>query len=127
MLREETIRAFKPDPSPLRVRAAGPQPAAQLLGEHRRVRRLFAMLDDVGAYAAGYAAGTRLLAQSWTRISEFLQQAGGPGDCGQPCLIQNLDEHVSVHEPGSPGWWRAVRAAAQACEEHYARLLAHGE
>jgi hypothetical protein len=85
------------------------------------------MLDDVAAYADAYAAGTRLLAQSWARIAEFMQQAGLSRDCGPPCAIRGVGDRVSEHEPGSPGWWQAVRAAGRACDEHYARLLANRE
>jgi hypothetical protein len=72
--------------------------------QHRRIRRLFVVLDDVARYAAGNAS-TAMLAHTWDRISDLLVST-------DDLLLRASVRRVSEHEPGSQLWWAAIRAVA---------------
>jgi hypothetical protein len=90
--------------------AGDDQPA----GQRERIRRLFAVLEDVARYAAGYAR-SEMLADTWARIGDLLQQPGGPASI--TTAVRTAAERVGDHEAGSASWWRAVWATAKAWED----------
>jgi hypothetical protein len=105
----------------------GPRPdgtSARLSAERRRIVRLFAMLDDVATYTAAYT-DTRLLGQSWARISEFLlhadELAGRCSGRGRCAVIRAIDR-AGRAEVGTAAWWAAVRTARMVSERHFADL-----
>ena len=83
----------------------------------QRVRRLFAVLDDVGHYAAGYAS-TRMLATAWDRISELLLQAD---DLAMQAAVADVDRQAV----GSAAWWLAIRRVARAVDRPAFQPLSH--
>ncbi len=89
----------------------------------QRVRRLFAVLDDVGYYAAGFAS-TRMLATAWDRISELLLQAD---DLAMRAAVADVDRQ----DVGSAAWWLAIRRVSRAFDDRHLPLycgpqLRHG-
>jgi len=96
------------------VHRAGQLAGGLISAEHRRLRRLFATLDDVG-HDASSRTSTWMVAQCWDRISELVLQTG------DAALARGV-RAVGEHEVGSPAWWRAVGQVAAATDAHFRRI-----
>ena len=96
------------------VHRAGQLTAGLISAEHRRLRRLFATLDDVG-HDTSSRTSTWMVAQCWDRISELVLQTG------DAALARGV-RAVGEHEVGSPAWWRAVGQVAAATDAHFRRI-----
>lgn len=94
--------------------AAFPAGAADL----RRIRRLFAVLDDVAHYTADNA-GSRMLAHAWDRLSDLLLQSDDP-------RLRAAVHAVSEQTPGTSGWWASTRAVAAICADRHFALTSGG-
>lgn len=95
------------------------QPAGQLAAgltsaEQRRLRRLFATLDDVGHNTSGRTS-TWMVAQCWDRVSELVLQTGD-------AALASGVRAVREHEVGSSDWWRAVGQVAAETDAHFRRI-----
>jgi hypothetical protein len=114
-----------------------------ILGDHKRMVRLFAALDDAARYmAAGVGGGClpdSMLATMWERIATLL---GLHADAEQEiCFLpmfgrrrgrlteladavadlNDMREAIAetrLQDPGSPAWWRAVNAARRSACDH---------
>lgn len=86
--------------------------------EQRRIRRLFAVLDDVAHYTAGNA-GTRMLVHAWDRITDLLLAS-------EDLSLRAAVRAVAEHEAGSSGWWHSVRVVTRIVDEHHAGLTSGG-
>jgi aminopeptidase-like protein len=87
---------------------------AVVWADQRRLRRLFAVLEDVADYTAGYGS-TKMLAQAWDMIGELVLQIEDAG-------ILTAVAIVGEHEVGSSGWWLAISAVADVVDEQYRGL-----
>lgn len=90
---------------------AGQLAAGLIKAEQRRVRRLFATLEDVSYYTSGHASSW-MLGQCWDRIADLLLQTG------DRTLVAAV-RAVAEHDVGSSGWWHAVGQAATATDAHF--------
>lgn len=90
---------------------AGQLAAGQITAEQRRVRRLFATLDDVDHYTSGHASSW-MLGQCWDRIADLMLQTG---DRALGAAVRAVAEH----DVGSSAWWHAVGQAATATDAHF--------
>jgi hypothetical protein len=94
------------------LRAASTQPArdgGDAAARTQRIRRLLAVLEDVGHYSASHAS-PRMLASAWDRVGELLLASG------DPVLTANATE-VARHEVGTTRWWLAVRKLTRAIDD----------
>jgi hypothetical protein len=114
-------------------------------GEHRRIVRLLAALDETARYAAprdGRGPGPDwILAAMWARIADLLDlhadaelqvcypaafgcRAGGDREAESAiAVLDDLRAAVAetrLHDAGGPAWWRAVNAARKASTDHIA-------
>jgi len=97
---------------------AGPAVIDAGTAEHRRARRLLAVLDDVAQYTAGNTS-TDMLAQAWDRILDLL---GDSPDLHLRAALRAVGEQVV----GSPGWWRSIRTVASMLDEGRPQLASGG-
>lgn len=109
-----------------------------VMADHRRIRRLLRTLDDA-ARASSQSGSAWVLAHVWQRLAELLQVHTRAEEeicclpfCGSgPDAAARRREMVAVHDdireaigeaalqqPGTPLWWRAVRAALAATTDH---------
>jgi hypothetical protein len=84
----------------------------------RRIRRLLAVLEDVGHYSASYGSA-RMLASAWDRVGELLLATD------DPVLTGNVSE-VARHEVGSARWWLAIRKLTRAIDDGHLGLTGGG-
>jgi hypothetical protein len=112
-----------------------------MLGDHLRIRRLLAALDDAAQYSARNGRGGQdwTLAASWARFATLLtlhvdveqEICFLPMYRGRTNWLDELDDAVAavndvrdavaearLHQALSPAWWRAARAARRAICEH---------
>jgi hypothetical protein len=113
----------------------------EILAQHHEQRRMFALLDEIDPNDPAK------LSAIWRRLAVFLEVhaaaeeryfypellrrgAGSPGgDDPVEETVDAIKDHNEIraaiadaarHEPGSDGWWRAVRAAREANSDHMA-------
>jgi hypothetical protein len=123
--------------------------AELILGEHERIRRLFAALDDAARYVAddgGRRVPDWMLATIWAMITSLLGLHAdaeqeicfpamfGPGRdrmCDMEDAVADLNDlrdaiaEACLQAPGSPAWWRAVSAARRSSFDHIT-VIDHG-
>jgi hypothetical protein len=86
------------------LRAASTQPArdgGDAAARAQRIRRLLAVLEDIGHYSASHAS-PRMLASAWDRVGELLLASD------DPVLAASVTE-VTRHDVGTARWWLAIR------------------
>jgi hypothetical protein len=136
-----SARPARVTPSPAAVRADAVLELRQLvLGEHARILRLFAAIDDL-ARPEPAGPGGAALSGVWHRLADLLDAHTEAeeeicyrvvfGRGGHVAALVNtaIADHDDIRaamaearlaEVGSARWWRSVAAARRGCAKHFA-------